>query len=543
LERAGGSRKPRTPAAARAADVRGPRWLGLRTSRARRGARGIRHRPCTHDLCALYERGAPPRRRFAPPVTPAWTGVTTCSPGSFSVSEVQALGCSPRPRHRGRLTAVPTAIRFLYWCDVDPSKRSFDPAAARAIAETHVLWAVGGNRALRGPLGGRTRDAVESSIDREIIGAYGAWAAGWRWAASEPGGGGPVRGWCCAADSLFRKGDADAMASVDRVVAAVTEWRAFLVELAERFEALRAATAGLALEQAVEHAAARLLPVVVERTSAEDAWYATFEQVLSWYLEFRGLDPAPAREAVGRVISGRFASWCAPGEELASATCSELAAEVACIVDGHRDDGVAIDGLGAWLAIRDRVFANPPTTGRTLPVRHDGHRTSIEGAERERDPQRAQRMLSALDACRESARRGETLTFDRLAPWQAIVLGEATVGFRTTDAYAKGGRERYPFAVDTRARFDAALDDANGKSGSAAVRAARVYLDVCFFHPFRDGNGRAARLALDHVLTRAGLALHSAEPLFVVSRAGSDGCGPYSFAHLVDYLAAPTPAG
>ena len=48
---------------------------------------------------------------------------------------------------------------------------------------------------------------------------------------------------------------------------------------------------------------------------------------------------------------------------------------------------------------------------------------------------------------------------------------------------------------------------------------------------------RAARLALDHVLTRAGLALHSAEPLFVVSRSAFDQWGPYSFIHVIDYLA------
>ena len=87
-----------------------------------------------------------------------------------------------------------TAIRFLHWCDVDPGRRSFDPAPARAIAEEHVLWAVGGDRRRRQPVTGRDRDAVESAIDRELIGAYGAWAAGWRWAATEPGDGGPVHG-------------------------------------------------------------------------------------------------------------------------------------------------------------------------------------------------------------------------------------------------------------------------------------------------------------------------------------------------------------
>jgi Fic family protein len=54
--------------------------------------------------------------------------------------------------------------------------------------------------------------------------------------------------------------------------------------------------------------------------------------------------------------------------------------------------------------------------------------------------------------------------------------------------------------------------------------AARVYLDVCFFHPFDDGNARAARLALDCVLTRAGLAIHVAEPIFAIPRWADDNC-------------------
>jgi len=57
------------------------------------------------------------------------------------------------------------------------------------------------------------------------------------------------------------------------------EWRAFLEELAGLFGALHVATADLGIDEGVEHAAARLLPLVVQRTSAADAWYATFKRV------------------------------------------------------------------------------------------------------------------------------------------------------------------------------------------------------------------------------------------------------------------------
>lgn len=60
----------------------------------------------------------------------------------------------------------------------------------------------------------------------------------------------------------------------------------------------------------------------------------------------------------------------------------------------------------------------------------------------------------------------------------------------------------------------------------------RIYLDLCFFHPFPDGNVPGARLALDHTLTRANLSLLTATPLFTVART------PHSRAleHLVNLL-------
>jgi hypothetical protein len=149
-------------------------------------------------------------------------------------------------------------------------------------------------------------------------------------------------------------------------------------------------------------------------------------------------------------------------------------------------------------------------------------------------------MLAALTVCRASAARDEPLTFQRLAQWQAIVLGFDTAPFRTAAAFAKSGRERYGLIPDIHARFEAALGQANDASVPAAVRAARVYLDVCFFHPFADGNARAARLAFDHVLTRAGLSAHSVAPIFGLSRAGNDSIGARQLAELIHRLVGPS---
>jgi hypothetical protein len=416
---------------------------------------------------------------------------------------------------------MPTAVHFLRWADVNPAERSFDPAPARALMEAIV------SRDQR-----VEREALEDSLDRALIAQYGAWAAGWRWAASEPGGGGPVRSWCCAAHSLVHQDDADAMASVDRAVAALSEWRSFLSELSTSFAALRAATSGMDVEAAAERAAGQLLPLVLERTGAEDAWYSTFAVVLSWYLESTGLATEEFSEALDSVVSGHFGSWIAPDAEAARGTCVALGRAVATAVGAGL---VAQDALAAWQAVRGSAFRSASDSGSHEPVRLDGHHRYITGPEHQRDPDRARRMLAAVDAARASARRDEPLTLERLSQWQSLVLA-GEVNFRTRDAYAKGGRERYPLDGQTQARFVAALQDANDTRTPLGARAARAYLDVCFFHPFDDGNARAARLVLDHVLTRAGFALHTVEPLFVVSRAAGDERGAWSFAYLVDYL-------
>jgi hypothetical protein len=242
------------------------------------------------------------------------------------------------------------------------------------------------------------------------------------------------------------------------------------------------------------------------------------------------LDPGthPFEEVVADVVSGQFSSWIAPDEATARKACAAIGAAVA-----------PLDAIG-WLRIRPGVFGNftsvvgtPPRS----PVLADGHERFIEQVDRLRDPTRADRIASALELCRDSARRGLRLTFDQLAEWQAVVLGGAApAAFRTGPAYAKGGREMYAIKADTQRRFEAALDDAHGHPDHAVVRAARAYLDVCFFHPFDDGNARAARLALDHVLTAAGLALHAAEPLFTVPRGAGDVEGTQAFARALEQL-------
>jgi hypothetical protein len=55
----------------------------------------------------------------------------------------------------------------------------------------------------------------------------------------------------------------------------------------------------------------------------------------------------------------------------------------------------------------------------------------------------------------------------------------------------------------------------------------------------RDSEARGAGLAIDHVLTRAGLGLHAAEPLFCVARAAGDTRELFMTAQLLRHLSGP----
>jgi Fic/DOC family len=327
--------------------------------------------------------------------------------------------------------------------------------------------------------GERTRDQLEVHLMRR----FGSWISGWT--------------------SIYWHPEVRAEALLD----AIARWEAFLGRVAAVFEE---ADRGGELVTRVELAAAGLVPLVVELTSCSDAWYQELVTVLVWYCEHAGVPHAVAEGVIEPVVEGRFESWIAPTPELVADAAAEVATAVVRFAPRPRD------ALELWIENRPwpHWISRPAT--HTEPVEDDPHLRFITGAERARDPGRAERMAVALDACRQSAAAGEPLTFDRLAAWQQIVLDDPEVWFRDRTAYAKAGRERYGMVPDIEVRFEQALRDA-GSAEALLVRAARVYLDICYFHPFPDGNARAARLALDHVLTSARHGLHAFEPLGRIS--------------------------
>lgn len=275
-------------------------------------------------------------------------------------------------------------------------------------------------------------------------------------------------------------------------------WKALLDQIEAAFVEVRDAGHALLADE-IAHAITALLPIMVELTGGDDRWFDPFESVLAWYCEFAGIAADDLDAHIERLFDASFESWVLPPD----------GGQEAGRVIGRAIAGVAApyDALAAWDAVRDaRVDVAPGTR----PVTGDPHVRYI--AEVDARLRRADTMHVALDAVRAA----DVLTVDVLSTWQQIVL-DGPAPLRTTDAFAKRGRERYPIVDDLAARLAAALRAATDPATPLVERATRAYLDICFLHPFTDGNARAARLVLDFVLGRTGYGLHAIAPFIGVA--------------------------
>jgi hypothetical protein len=166
------------------------------------------------------------------------------------------------------------------------------------------------------------------------------------------------------------------------------------------------------------------------------------------------------------------------------------------------------DTLDAWLRLRPTLTVDglPPPIGTTGPTpstttalialaRH------IEVRVRPRDEARGARFDDAVSLLATLVGRAPDV--DGFAALAARLHGvDAPLPLRTATAHAHGGRAvMRPFPPTG---FDDVVRSADVVAdGPAWFRAARLYADVCFFHPFDDGNARLALCALVWVLERA----------------------------------------
>ncbi|WP_328871030.1 Fic family protein [Streptomyces sp. NBC_00287] len=203
----------------------------------------------------------------------------------------------------------------------------------------------------------------------------------------------------------------------------------------------------------------------------------------------------------------------------------------------------APDHLRTWLTLRTQIPWHQAHAVVRLPTGiplRDGAQHDIRTHDHARAPQRAARLLAALARTREDAASGAPLSFQLLSTWQREVLAVPDAPFRSHPAYAKSGRERYGITPDLPTRLDACLHQAQTDDLPLTARAARAYLDVCFFHPFDDGNARSAFLTLTFVLARAGVSLDQVGPVRRLQRRADDPEGALALADLLAVLITAT---
>lgn len=382
----------------------------------------------------------------------------------------------------------------LRWTDVAPEKRRFEELRASQLV-TEFLNNY--DRSFTEQFGAHF---LESCLDQLLVQHFGVWISGWR---SGPDGG-PVLTELNPDDPPVRQSLA--------VMARIREWRSFL-ESVESLISEYPLSLGRGISRSVQKVAARLIPLALQMTRAQNAWYRTCALALNWYLEAFGIGDRKSRAVVDKTFSAQFSDWKQPPVATQNSVVRQISEAVAETSPLETEDC-----LERWLQLREppeRQFEYFPES--YPPLRGDGHFKYIREVEKD------ERMLEALRTSRQWARGEEPLTFAVLREWQALLLNDPEVGLRTTDASARRGRERY--GVEHLSRFNGKLMEANEPHLRTPWRAALTYLDICNFRPFPDGNTRLARLALDGILLRDGYALNYIEPVFVVARAAEDARG------------------
>ncbi|MEU0560256.1 Fic family protein [Dactylosporangium sp. NPDC006015] len=456
-------------------------------------------------------------------------------------------------------------IDNLTWADVDPSRHPFDPDSVldvvRAVAPAGGVPAPLQYEPGRGF--GRAADEArwdwQRAMTLALVERYGSWACGWT---AQMGGrtadGALILRWSGARDSITTPEE-----TLAAVAGALLDWRVFLEDLAGLFARhLPLPAEPRAAFVAWEATAAGLVATVAARSGADEHWFPMCTLALKWFLAVAEV-PGDGHDAlVDAAIGGRFWSYVSPlGAEVGDAAESLAAALTG--VTPPADDAWPDTWPQDWPSLRSTELpaaaraprrAEPPVVPDTLAAWRQvrraarwehaaGHvagpaRTARDGIAEHLAKRKygAGRALVALQLVRADAAEGGPLTFARLETWQREVLAVATAPFRTTSAWARAGRERYAYHDELPAAFDACLAEATDPAVPLPSRAARVYLDVLFFHPFADGNGRSAALALYFVLAREGVVLDRAAPLLMTRWPASDPRGAEGLAGFVAAL-------
>ena len=394
----------------------------------------------------------------------------------------------------------------LPWAELDPRRHeAFDFERARKPANSALK-----RQRSRTSMGKR---AAETDLRFLLWTALGSWIGGW----CDPiASGGSNRVWT-GPESV---GESDEQ-TVARVIEALEDWNGWLVEMADAFDPIVEATKDKDDVDAVAHAAAELLPRVLERTQAKGQWARTFGRVTSWCVQACGRAEEDVSELVQRAAEAHAEPGAAPSSP------QDLIDEVALEVAARDRPPFTEDALEAWWEIRGGSL-----WGSTEPSRgteSDAHRVYIRRHDRPRSTVRADAFTRALVRARYGAKQKLKLTPGLMREWLELALGNKDFTLRKSETTAPGGIEIYGRPKDLETRLKQALKDAIDESIPPISRAARVYMDLSVLRPYSDGNSRLARLALDYVLTRDGLGLHDGAPIFGMHHWAHDTGLPWRF--------------
>lgn len=405
------------------------------------------------------------------------------------------------------------------WEDLSKQNINFDvDQVSKCINETLVEYV--GDISFEEINSSFCKEDICSGITGSLINRFGAWISGWNWAANEPGGGGPIQNWCCETHSLFRLEDVGISDTVIRIKDAVEEWHQYILFLHDLFEELDQSLSGESIDVHFEKSAVKILNHILQQTDATDAWYNTFQTVLGWYLEYHGMLNEKISEKIDTLVSGKFESWIAPEEE----TSNEVCKSIGIIVNSTNTQFgkkvvLPLDAIALWKLSRQKMlefFSKYPAKVKFI-ARNDNHKKLILTYDASRSLQRSEKLLRVLELARALAKNKSQLNWENLCEWQSILLGRK-VEFRTADAFAKQGNEKYRYSEYTEDEFKKLLKEVNDDSVDALLKAALVYQDIIFYHPFEDGNSRLARIVLEYVLFKEKLGIILPEPLFLMPR-------------------------
>ncbi|MEV6667724.1 hypothetical protein [Streptomyces nigra] len=206
--------------------------------------------------------------------------------------------------------------RELSWSEVDPARQQFDSEAAAGVVRSlrparrvpRRPDVPAGRRRLH-DWGCEEAERWADAMTRALAEHYGSWVAGWQWAHDEGDfDGGPVGSWCCPEDSVTTPDE-----TLDRVIAALREWREWLESLAAWFEEYPLDLAATDDQRILWDRTARTPDPARHRSHRlRQRLDGHCHQVLSWLLSRWGVPADHAAHLVEQTIGGRFHSWTGP---------------------------------------------------------------------------------------------------------------------------------------------------------------------------------------------------------------------------------------